>query len=163
MHALTRRLSATAQRWRSPPFHLHWHPGSALACSGLRRLPSLSEARQSCPCDRAACLNRHLTAVAEAGCAGTWKHPSAELRLGTARRAKSGPSGTAVWMTSSARWRHQDRHDPGQVKDSKSVTDQVKQWKLMGMGALAVVRIGGTALGVRIANSFEWFAKLFHR
>lgn len=51
----------------------------------------------------------------------------------------------------------------GQVKDSKAVTDQVKQWKLMGMGALAVVGIGGTALGVSIANSFEWFAKLFHR
>lgn len=30
----------------------------------------------------------------------------------------------------------------------------------MGMGALAVVGIGGTALGVSIANSFEWF---FHR
>lgn len=51
----------------------------------------------------------------------------------------------------------------GQVKDSKVVTDQVKQWKLMGMGALAVVGIGGTALGVSIANSFEWVAKLFHR
>jgi hypothetical protein len=49
------------------------------------------------------------------------------------------------------------------VKDSKAVTDQVKQWKSMGMSALAVVGIGGTALGVSIANSFEWFAKLFHR
>jgi hypothetical protein len=48
------------------------------------------------------------------------------------------------------------------VNDSKAVTDQVKQWKPMGMGAL-VVGIGGTALGVSIANSFEWFAKLFHR
>lgn len=51
----------------------------------------------------------------------------------------------------------------GQVKDSKVVTDQVKQWKLMGMGALAVVGIGGTALGVSIANSFEWVSRLFHR
>lgn len=51
----------------------------------------------------------------------------------------------------------------GQVKDSKVVTDQVKQWKLMGMGALAVVGIGGTALGVSIANSFEWVSRLFHK
>jgi hypothetical protein len=36
----------------------------------------------------------------------------------------------------------------------------VKKWKLMGMGALAVVGIGGTALGVSLANSFEWLAKL---
>jgi Protein of unknown function (DUF1515) len=39
----------------------------------------------------------------------------------------------------------------------------VKKWKLMGMGALAVVGIGGTALGVSLANSFEWLAKLLHR
>ena len=51
----------------------------------------------------------------------------------------------------------------GQVKDSKVVTDQVKQWKLMGMGALAIAAIGGTALGVSIANSFEWVANLLHR
>lgn len=51
----------------------------------------------------------------------------------------------------------------GQVKDSKAVTDQVKQWKLMGLGALGVVGIAGTALGVTLASSVEWIAKLFHR
>jgi putative Ca2+/H+ antiporter (TMEM165/GDT1 family) len=48
----------------------------------------------------------------------------------------------------------------GQVKDSKAVADQVKQWKLMGLGALGVV---GTALGVTLASSVEWVAKLFHK
>lgn len=47
-----------------------------------------------------------------------------------------------------------------QVKDSKAVTDDVKKWKLMGIGALGVVGIGGTALGVSLANSFEWLARL---
>jgi glucose-6-phosphate isomerase len=50
-----------------------------------------------------------------------------------------------------------------QVKDSKAVTDDVKKWKLMGIGALGVVGIGGTALGVSLANSFEWLARLFHK
>lgn len=50
-----------------------------------------------------------------------------------------------------------------QVKDSKVVTDEVRKWKLMGLGALGVVGIGGTALGVSIANSFEWVSRLFHR
>ncbi|SFJ55370.1 Protein of unknown function [Phyllobacterium sp. CL33Tsu] len=50
-----------------------------------------------------------------------------------------------------------------QVKDSKIVTDEVRKWKLMGLGALGVVGIGGTALGVSIANSFEWVSRLFHR
>ncbi len=49
------------------------------------------------------------------------------------------------------------------VDDSKKVTDEVKKWKLMGIGALGVVGIGGTALGASLANSFEWLAKLFHR
>jgi chromosome segregation ATPase len=50
-----------------------------------------------------------------------------------------------------------------QVTDSKKVTDEVKKWKLMGLGALGVVGIAGTALGVSLANSFEWLAKLLHR
>lgn len=49
------------------------------------------------------------------------------------------------------------------VVDAKAVTDDVKKWKLMGIGALGVVGIGGTALGVSLANSFEWLAKFFHR
>lgn len=47
------------------------------------------------------------------------------------------------------------------VSDSKTVTDDVKRWKLMGIGALAVVGIGGTALGVMVANSLEAIAKFF--
>ncbi len=50
-----------------------------------------------------------------------------------------------------------------QVKDSKSVTDEVKKWKLMGIGALGVVGFGGAALGVTLASSFEWLARFFHR
>jgi chromosome segregation ATPase len=50
-----------------------------------------------------------------------------------------------------------------QVKDSKTVTDEVKRWKLMGIGALGVVGFGGAALGVSLANSFEWLTRFFHR
>jgi hypothetical protein len=50
-----------------------------------------------------------------------------------------------------------------QVTNSKKVTDEVKKWKLMGIGALGVVGLGGAALGVTLANSIEWVAKLFHR
>lgn len=49
------------------------------------------------------------------------------------------------------------------VDDSNAVTDQVKQWKLMGLGALGVVGLGGTAFGVAIASYFEWIAKLFQK
>lgn len=47
------------------------------------------------------------------------------------------------------------------VADTKAVTDEVRRWKLMGFGALGMVGIGGTALGVGIANSFEWLARVF--
>lgn len=50
-----------------------------------------------------------------------------------------------------------------QVKDSKIVTDEVRKWKLMGLGALGVVGIGGTALGVSLANSFEWLTRFLHK
>lgn len=49
------------------------------------------------------------------------------------------------------------------VKDSKKVTDEVKKWKLMGIGALGVVGLAGAALGVTLANSVEWVARFFHR
>lgn len=47
------------------------------------------------------------------------------------------------------------------VAETKKVTDEVKRWKLMGFGALAMAGIGGTALGVGLANSFEWLARIF--
>jgi glucose-6-phosphate isomerase len=50
-----------------------------------------------------------------------------------------------------------------QVADSKIVTDEVRKWKLMGLGALGVVGIGGTALGVSLANSFEWLTRFIHK
>lgn len=47
------------------------------------------------------------------------------------------------------------------VADTKAVTEEVKRWKLMGFGALGMAGIGGTAIGVGLANSFDWLAKLF--
>lgn len=47
------------------------------------------------------------------------------------------------------------------VADAKAVTDEVRRWKLMGLGALGVVGLGGTALGVALASSLEWIARLF--
>lgn len=50
------------------------------------------------------------------------------------------------------------------VDDSKAVTDQVKQWKLMGLGALGVVGLACTALGVTLATSIEWWlSRLVHK
>jgi hypothetical protein len=41
------------------------------------------------------------------------------------------------------------------VKDMKPVTDDVKRWKIMGLGALGVVGIGGAALGVSFGDAFK--------
>lgn len=46
------------------------------------------------------------------------------------------------------------------IADMKPVTDDVKRWKLMGIGALGVVGIGGTALGVILAGMLENAARL---
>lgn len=46
------------------------------------------------------------------------------------------------------------------VSDSKAVTDEVRKWKLMGIGALAIVGFGGTALGVALAGALDWIGKL---
>lgn len=45
------------------------------------------------------------------------------------------------------------------VADTKAVTEEVKRWKLMGFGALAMAGIGGTAIGVGLANVFEGLSK----
>ncbi|MGI0527304.1 DUF1515 family protein [Rhizobium giardinii] len=47
------------------------------------------------------------------------------------------------------------------VTEMKPVADDVRKWKLMGMGALAVVGLGATALGVSIAGFFDQLSKLF--
>lgn len=39
------------------------------------------------------------------------------------------------------------------VKDMKPVTDDVKRWKIMGLGALGVVGIGGAVLGVSFGDA----------
>ncbi|WP_457302268.1 DUF1515 family protein [Phyllobacterium sp. P5_D12] len=49
------------------------------------------------------------------------------------------------------------------VSDAKAVTDDVKRWRLMGIGALGMAGIGGAALGVSLANSFEWLARFLHK
>jgi hypothetical protein len=41
-------------------------------------------------------------------------------------------------------------------------SDQIKQWKHMGVGALGVV-LGGAAIGVMLASSLEPIAELFNR
>lgn len=46
------------------------------------------------------------------------------------------------------------------VRDMKPVTDDVKKWKLMGMGALGVVGVGGVALGVTLAGFFDQLVRL---
>lgn len=41
------------------------------------------------------------------------------------------------------------------VAEMKPVTDDVKRWKLMGIGALGVIGIGGMALGVTFADAIR--------
>lgn len=41
----------------------------------------------------------------------------------------------------------------------KNVTDDVIAWKLKGMGALAVIGVGGAALGVSATTILEWLLK----
>jgi hypothetical protein len=48
----------------------------------------------------------------------------------------------------------------GQMSESKAVTDQVKQWKLMGLGALGVVGIAAGALGTIIATYWHDILKM---
>ncbi len=41
------------------------------------------------------------------------------------------------------------------VAEMKPVTDDVKRWKLMGIGALGVIGIGGMVLGVTFADAIR--------
>jgi len=45
----------------------------------------------------------------------------------------------------------------------KPVTDEVRRWKQMGIGALAVVGMGGAALGYALTSPIDWLLKLFSR
>ncbi|MBZ7921674.1 DUF1515 domain-containing protein [Ensifer adhaerens] len=42
-----------------------------------------------------------------------------------------------------------------EIKEMKPVTEQVKKWQLMGMGALGVVGIGGAAMGVTFGDAIR--------
>jgi glucose-6-phosphate isomerase len=42
-----------------------------------------------------------------------------------------------------------------EVVDMKPVTDDVKRWKIMGMTAIAVIGIGGAAMGVTFAEAIK--------
>lgn len=48
-----------------------------------------------------------------------------------------------------------------EMADVKKVTEDVKRWRLMGLGALGVVGLGGTALGASIVAALEPIARLF--
>jgi len=46
------------------------------------------------------------------------------------------------------------------VRDMKPVTDEVRRWKLLGMGALGMIGVGGIALGVSFADALKRIAGL---
>ncbi|MCM2434117.1 DUF1515 family protein [Agrobacterium rosae] len=46
------------------------------------------------------------------------------------------------------------------VKGMKPVTDDVKRWKMMGMGALGMIGIGGIALGVSFGDAVKRVASV---
>ena len=76
------------------------------------------------------------------------EHKSDESRAGMHRRVDTLVDRVAGVETSVAKTQ-------ADIKDMKPVTDDVKKWKLMGMGALGVVGIGGIALGVTLAGFFD--------
>ncbi|RVK96129.1 DUF1515 family protein [Sinorhizobium meliloti] len=41
------------------------------------------------------------------------------------------------------------------ISEMQPVTDDVRKWKLMGIGALAVIGIGGAAVGVTFADAVK--------
>jgi glucose-6-phosphate isomerase len=43
----------------------------------------------------------------------------------------------------------------GDISEMKPVTEDVRKWKLIGMGALGVIGIGGSSLGVVFADTFK--------
>ena len=45
------------------------------------------------------------------------------------------------------------------IKEMKPITEDVQKWKLMGLGALGVVGLGGAALGVTLAGFFDQLLK----
>jgi hypothetical protein len=47
----------------------------------------------------------------------------------------------------------------GDIAEMKPVTEDVRKWKLMGIGALGVVGLGGAALGVTLAGVFDQLVK----
>lgn len=44
------------------------------------------------------------------------------------------------------------------ISEMKPVTDDVKRWKLMGLGALGIIGIAGMALGVSFADALKRIA-----
>ena len=46
------------------------------------------------------------------------------------------------------------------VLEMKPVTEDVKRWRLMGLGALGMIGIGGIALGVTFADAMKRVASL---
>lgn len=46
------------------------------------------------------------------------------------------------------------------VKEMKPVTDEVRRWKLLGMGALGMMGVAGVALGVSFADALKRVAGL---
>lgn len=47
------------------------------------------------------------------------------------------------------------------ISQMKPVTEDVQRWKLMGIGALGVVGIGGVSIGAAIAGTLENIAHFF--
>lgn len=46
------------------------------------------------------------------------------------------------------------------VREMKPVTEEVRRWKLLGMGALGMIGVGGIALGVSFADALKRIAGL---
>lgn len=46
------------------------------------------------------------------------------------------------------------------IKEMRPITDDVRRWKLMGLGALGMIGIAGMALGVSFADALKRIAAI---
>lgn len=95
-------------------------------------------------------VHRQLGELAE-GMRGLQQSPGGSKRAGSdprTSRTKSGGGSQTHGRACVTR-----RHFETGMSDMKPVTDDVKRWKLMGIGALGVIGIGGIVLGVTFADA----------
>ena len=102
-------------------------------------------------------VHRQLGELAE-GMLGLQQSPAdrgERAAIGGQVERKSGGGSQTHGRACVTRW-----HLETGMSEMKPVTDDVKRWKLMGIGALGVIGIGGMVLGVTFADANRRIAQV---